>query len=308
MKPLIKLLNLELVGGCNYTCNMCPQATGREKDFNKVLGFDVFKKIVDESIQYGVEVVTLHGSGEPTLHKKFIDCIKYVKDKGLSCQTFTNGYYIDEQLVDSGIDMIRFSVTGYDELSYNTWMKKDAFYRVRDNAKFLVDAGVNTHSNHLILDNNNISYEVSKYKEWINFTGTKGEIWTMHNWTGTYDPMYHRKGKKRTCGRPHHPTLEVRAGGLNGHTAAVVGCCMVLGKDSEAVMGHLDTQNIEEIYYSDAYNELRKAHEEERFEDISYCNGCDQLYESESLVWTNIEGRKQHQLKALANRQYEFLS
>ena len=307
MKPLIKLLNLELAGGCNYSCNMCPQSTGRETNFKKILNFDLFKKIVDESISYGVEVVTLHGSGEPTLHKNFIDCIKYVKDKGLSCQTFTNGYYIDEKIVDSGIDMIRFSVTGYDEHTYNIWMKSNAFYKVRDNAKWLVDAGINTHSNHLILDNSNIEFEVEKYKEWIDYTGTQAEIWKMHNWADQYNPKDKRFGKKRSCGRPHHPTLEVRAGGLIGHSAAVVGCCMVLGKDSEAVLGHLDESTIEEIYNGPSYEELRKAHEEERFDDISYCKNCDQLYESESLVWANIKNRKQHQLKALSGTNYEFL-
>ena len=31
----IKQLDVELNGGCNYKCNMCPQAHGREKDFLK---------------------------------------------------------------------------------------------------------------------------------------------------------------------------------------------------------------------------------------------------------------------------------
>ena len=31
----IKQLDLELNGGCNFKCEMCPQAEGREKDFLK---------------------------------------------------------------------------------------------------------------------------------------------------------------------------------------------------------------------------------------------------------------------------------
>ena len=34
---------------------------------------------------------------------------------------------------------------------------------------------------------------------------------------------------------------------LDGHTVAFVACCMVLGKDSEAVLGHLDKQTIAEV-------------------------------------------------------------
>ena len=54
---------------------MCPQSDGREKEFLKKLPFDVFKKILDDSMQYGSENVSLHGSGEPTLSS---DMPKYV--------------------------------------------------------------------------------------------------------------------------------------------------------------------------------------------------------------------------------------
>ena len=29
----IKQLDMELAGGCNYACQMCPQSFGREKEF-----------------------------------------------------------------------------------------------------------------------------------------------------------------------------------------------------------------------------------------------------------------------------------
>ena len=65
----IKQLDMELNGGCNYKCPMCPQATGREKDFLRKLPFDVFKNVVDDAMQYGLDTVSLHGSGEPTLNR-----------------------------------------------------------------------------------------------------------------------------------------------------------------------------------------------------------------------------------------------
>ena len=315
MKPSVKLLDLELAGGCNYSCQMCPQSAdvgGREKDFKKPLKFEVFTKIVDDAMNHGVEVVTLHGGGEPTLHKKFIDCIKYVKDKGLICKTFTNGKRIHRELADqiaeSEIDLVRFSVIGYNSQSYKTWMREDAFEEVRDNAKYLVDVCKETnteiHSNHLITNSEYVDFEVEQYiKNWVEYTGTQSEIWMMHNWSGTYDGPYgRRKDERRTCGRPFHPTLQVRAGGIGKHSGAVVACCMVLGRDAEATLGHLDTNTIDEVVNGKLYTELRKAHEEERFDDISYCKDCDQLYHvPESLVWTNIKGREYNQSKGLHN-------
>ena len=88
-KILIKQLDLELNGGCNYKCIMCPQSDGREKEFLKKLPFDVFKKILDDSMQYGSENVSLHGSGEPTLSPDMPKYVKYIKDKGLECVSFT---------------------------------------------------------------------------------------------------------------------------------------------------------------------------------------------------------------------------
>ena len=56
--------------------------------------------------------------------------------------------------------------------------------------------------------------------------------------------------------------LQVRAGGLDKHQGAVVPCCMVLGNDKEATLGHLDTNTIQEILDSKEYQELIRAHEE----------------------------------------------
>ena len=92
----------------------------------------------------------------------------------------------------------------------------------------------------------------------------------------------------------------MRAGGLDGHQGAVVACCMVLGNDKAATLGHLDTHTIEEVINGDKYEELRLAHTEGRFDDISYCKDCDQLYDvPESLVWTNIDNRVYNQSKIL---------
>ncbi|MDP6175905.1 MAG: SPASM domain-containing protein, partial [Rhodospirillales bacterium] len=75
-------------------------------------------------------------------------------------------------------------------------------------------------------------------------------------------------------------------------------CCMVLGKDSSAVLGHLDEQSIAQLVAGAPYSELRAAHEEERFDDISYCRDCDQLYDlPDALVWSNIPGRAYGQSK-----------
>ncbi len=311
----IRQLDLELFGGCNYDCDMCPQKDGgREADFKKSIPFDVFKKIVDDACQYGLEAVSLHGSGEPTLYKRLPEAIAYCKSKNLKVTCFTNGYALTESLskkiIDAGLDILRISAIGYDEESYLKWMSKPAFELVRNNARIfnqLSKGKTELHLYHLITEKSNIDYEISAYKtNWVEYTGAKSEIWLMHNWAGTYnDTPYTRinfTNNQRSCGRMFKPMLQVRAGGLDGHYGAVVACCMVLGRDSEAVLGHLDTETLDEIWHGTAYEELRRKHLEQQWNDISYCRGCDQLYDyPESLVWTNIENRLYGQSKILTD-------
>ena len=84
-------LDLELNGGCNYKCEMCPQTEGREILPQK-LPSSVLSKILDDALQYGVESVSLHGSGEPTLNADMPEAVRAVKSRGLKCLSFTNGY------------------------------------------------------------------------------------------------------------------------------------------------------------------------------------------------------------------------
>ena len=69
----IKQMNIELFGGCNLGCPMCPQTdNGREKEFKRSMNFDLFKKIIDEAIPRGLQYVNIGGSGEPTMSKYLV--------------------------------------------------------------------------------------------------------------------------------------------------------------------------------------------------------------------------------------------
>ena len=304
--PSVHVLDMEINGGCNYKCKMCPQAVGREKEFLKKLPFDVFEKAVDDAMQYGLKTVSLHGGGAPTLNKDFPKYVKAVKARGLRCTSITNAKRLTPDLsyalIDAGIDVLRVSAVGYDRKTYEEWMVGGGFDVTRDNVSAFVMLAAETQTrcqlSHLILDPANVEREVELYREnWGEYTGAQSEIWRQHNWSGAQGESQ-RKGERRTCGRPFAPELQVRAGGLFGHRAAVVACCMVLGQDSKAVMGHLDTQSIDEVVNGVAYQELRAAHREGRFDDIEVCRNCDQLYDApDALVWTDIPGRKVGQSK-----------
>lgn len=304
MLPIKKAV-IEVCGACNYKCVFCPHSFdgGRERPFRKMMNYQMFVNILDQLIDSEVEEIYLEGSGEPFMNKKLHDFVKAGTDRGFKMSFITNGSLMTgdamKKVVDAGLHHARVSVTGYDRKTYHEQMSEDKFYEVMHNAietlEYIKAIGSNATigSYHLILDNDNQEYEVEQYrKNWIDHVdGIKASIWKMHNWSGQLDGVDWRLDKKkRSCGRPFSPDIIIRAGGINGMEGAVVPCCMVLGQDSKAVLGHLSHQTIEEVYYGDDYNKLRKAHEMHEFDSIDYCKNCDMLYETpEALVWSNWE-------------------
>ena len=304
---------MEVFGGCNYTCQMCPQSNpGRGKDFTRKMPLDEFEKILDQIVpKYGNPVINLEGSGEPTMAKDLDKYISAVKKRNLKCYMYCNGARLNgkfmNDIIDAGIDFIRFSVIGYNKEKYKKFMDVDNFELILSNIREIKEyiEKVKSHCKiatyHLITNNEELKFEVEEYKKnIINNLDTIGYIWKMHNWSGNYDNLNPRiKTNRRTCGRPFAPELTVRAGGDQGRTGAIVPCCQTLGPPNEAksILGHLDKDTFEEVYFGKKYQELRLAHENKNFDSIEYCKNCDFLYEDpEILVWTNDKTAKLHHM------------
>ncbi len=304
----IKQINLEMAGGCNLKCPMCPQSSGREKEFLKRLPLEEFRKIIDQAIPLGLEHVTLSGSGEPLLHTGLEDAIAYLAERGLTSMIYTNGVRLTperfERLCRAGLTICKVSCQGWDRESYAKWMSVDAFDQVREHLKaclaLLKEKGYRTSlwTLHLIHNYDQMEREKQMYLDaWIQFLGIEGEIFLEHNWSGQYRGGISREKifqhrSRRSCGRPFAPEVEIRAGGLGGKCGAVVPCPFVLGQDSKAVMGHTQDTPLVDIVNGEPMQALRAAHLRGDFDSVDYCRNCDQLYEiQESLVWTNIPGR-----------------
>jgi MoaA/NifB/PqqE/SkfB family radical SAM enzyme len=304
---------MEVFGGCNYTCQMCPQSNpGRGKDFTRKMPLDEFEKILDKIVpKYGNPVINLEGSGEPTMAKDLDKYISAVKKRNLKCYMYCNGARLNgkfmKNVIDAGIDFIRFSVIGYNKEKYKKFMDVDNFELILSNIREIKEYIEQAKSNcriatyHLITNNEELTFEVEEYKKnIINNLDTIGYIWKMHNWSGNYENLNPRiKTERRTCGRPFAPELTVRAGGDQGRKGAVVPCCQTLGPPNEAksILGHLDRDTFEEVYFGKKYQDLRLAHQNKNFDSIEYCKNCDFLYEDpEILVWTNDKKAKLHHM------------
>ena len=208
-----------------------------------------------------------------------------------------------KDVVNAGIDFVRFSVIGYNRDLYKKWMNIDNFDLILSNLTEIQSyvksssSGTQISTYHLITDNSKINEEIESYKKnVIDVVNSVAYIWKMHNWSGNHDNINPReKTARRTCGRPFAPELTVRAGGSLGRTGAIVPCCQTLGPPNEekSILGHLDKNSFEEVYFGEEYEKLRKAHENKDFDKIDYCKDCDFLYDDpEAVVWTNDKDHK----------------
>lgn len=317
---VIEQLNVEVAGPCSLQCVTCPQAKtngGREKDFRVLMTLEEFKRVVDDAYQYRPQnrpmCISLHGSGEPTLNRALPDIIRYAKSKGETYVSFfTHGNLLTPslslQVVGAGINEVTVSIIGYNRESCNQSMLGGDFDRVMTNIRGFQEIlrkgnypNTKINTRHLVLDYSRREWEVGEYqRNIISPLGVEAEIWLQHNWDGSFVSIYSREEmarqrnlSRRSCGRPHANYLEVRAGGVGGHRLAVVACPIVLGRDSDGTLGHLDTQTIAQVVAGSLYNRLRHSHDERGF-DGTFCEGCDYLYPDlkEALVWSNKPGRR----------------
>jgi radical SAM protein with 4Fe4S-binding SPASM domain len=112
------LVDIELSSVCNLTCPMCYTITDEfKKNVNVTrMDWELYKRIVDE-IGGKVPAIRLSLRGEATLHTKFVDAIRYAKERGIKeVSTLTHGGKLTlpyfEKIVNAGIDWITISIDG----------------------------------------------------------------------------------------------------------------------------------------------------------------------------------------------------
>jgi MoaA/NifB/PqqE/SkfB family radical SAM enzyme len=85
---------------------------------------DLFKKIIDD-IHRQLWYLIFYFQGEPYLHPKFLDLVKYASSKGIYTATSTNAHYLTDanarKTVESGLDRLIISIDGTTQEVYEQY-------------------------------------------------------------------------------------------------------------------------------------------------------------------------------------------
>jgi len=105
-------MDLETASGCNLRCGFCFQNYMAVE--HGLMDFEVFRRVVDEGVAEGLCSIKLHIRGEPTLHPRLVEFIRYAKQAGLhEVRITTNGTLLTPERIadsiDAGLDWFAFS-------------------------------------------------------------------------------------------------------------------------------------------------------------------------------------------------------
>jgi radical SAM protein with 4Fe4S-binding SPASM domain len=108
---------------------MCPNPL-IPKDQKGIMDLSLYWKIIDEIGSFANELYIFH-RGESLIHPQLPQMIKYAKQMGLLVKLNTNATLLTEEksreILDSGLDLLSFSIDGYE---------KEVFERIRVGAHF----------------------------------------------------------------------------------------------------------------------------------------------------------------------------
>lgn len=122
----VESLSIEPTNLCNLKCPECPSGNNQMTRARLFLNNENFKKIIDETWKHLV-YLQLYFQGEPFMHPKVTELIKYATQKNIFTTTSTNGHFLTssncEKIIDSRLQQIIVSIDG---TTQNTFEK----YRV----------------------------------------------------------------------------------------------------------------------------------------------------------------------------------
>jgi organic radical activating enzyme len=266
------LVDLELSSICNLRCPMCYTTTEefRSKVKTGLIKFELFTKVIDE-IAGKTPAIRLSLRGEPTIHPRFIDAVRYAKQKGVreistltNGSTLTRGFFL--QALEAGIDWITISVDGVGE-TYEGIRKplhfEDTLQKIRD-IKSIKD------ERHL----------------------SKPAIKIQAIWPSIKDnpERYYRTFAPYVDLIAFNPLIDYLGNDKDIAYVADFSCCqlyqrLVVGSDGGVMMcsndeegsviaGNANTETISDIWHGERLSSIRKIHRRGGFREIPVCGRC----------------------------------
>lgn len=287
-------LEIEIVRGCFLKCRWC--TLDREKPY-QFMEVDLFKKIINElaRVHGGYYRLELFRGGEPFLYPDIKSLISIIEQAGVFRDTilsfYTNGMVFKEEQMEAIVNSplhfeVVFSIDGVGTPESFEYMRPGAKWETLKK-KIVRLSSIRASSRYQIFKKIAVSTIIPR-AEAVPFDvpcteeigRTVKEEFVPLGVDIFYDRVIHRwngqiiKDGMPVMERRNGPCCFIKRGGISilvdGRVSA---CCGDM--DNWLVHGDLNRQSLDQIYYSDALNEMREAMLlGERFR-LDVCGACD---------------------------------
>jgi len=143
--PLPRFVQIEPVGQCNLRCEMCAIQFRRDGPPHgplAFLAFDDFQRLVEGFGE--IDELQLQGLGEPTMHPRFFDMVRWASDRGIRVSTNSNLTLWSErrarQCVESGLATLHVSLDAATPELYERIRRGAHFSKVMRNLRRVMAA------------------------------------------------------------------------------------------------------------------------------------------------------------------------
>jgi radical SAM protein with 4Fe4S-binding SPASM domain len=135
-------LYIEITNVCNLDCVMCPtglHVLERDKGHMK---WELFTQVIDEMAPH-VKTTTLHIWGEPLLHPRLAEMVRYAREKGINVSISTNATLLTEErteaLLEAGLSEIYLCLDGMIAATYEAIRRKADFEVTKANIERFIE-------------------------------------------------------------------------------------------------------------------------------------------------------------------------
>jgi len=276
--PLPLIAIVELTNHCNAHCAMCDRNTMTRKA--GYIDWDLYCAIIDQIARYRIRRVNLNRFGEPLLHPKVVEMVRYAKSKGIKEVSFvTNGMLLDEKkargLLEAGLDKINISLDGATPETFERIRAGCTYERVTGNLTRLLElrrskglqrpyVQINTLLMQDSLDE--LGQLIEKWRPLVDEIRLAGAVQY-----GNVDlnPLKAREGIQRepiACSELFWKMIFF----WNGDVSV---CCEDI--DGKLTVGNIRNRTIPELWKSEKYRKLRACHFRHDFSSLPVCAACD---------------------------------
>lgn len=138
----ITLCYIDILSTCNLACPTCP-VSNMKNNKGTIMELEQFKKIINKLKEYPhLDEIGLYNWTEPFLHPKLPEFIEVVREAGFSCTMSSNLNYIRnlEEIIKKEPNLIRVSLSGFNQKTYEKGHKQGNIETVKQNMKTLSES------------------------------------------------------------------------------------------------------------------------------------------------------------------------